>query len=43
MKAGDEMQMTRLLTLAAEAELMTRERPERPEMLQVGRPDTAAR
>lgn len=35
--------MTRSLILAAEVELMKRETPERPEMLQVGRADTAAR
>lgn len=42
-KVGNETRMTRLLTLAAEAELIKRETPERPGMLQVDRADIGAR
>lgn len=42
-KVDNAMRMTRLPTLMAQAELMTRKTPEGPEMLQVGRVDTAAR
>lgn len=42
-RVGNEMWMTRFLALVAQAELMKRETPERQEMLEVGRVDTAAR
>lgn len=43
MRAGNEMRMTRIPTLAEEAGVIRRETPGRPEMLQGGRVDTAAR